>query len=314
MRIKRNCGSFLRRSPQQPKEVAERMDPISPELVLVDPELAQIARARLPDLAASNGRATRAQADAIAGVVPRAAVVGAGAVAPSAPATVRMPLVRLREAAVAELDAEAEARSAPGRKLLLAAAGLCVFLLGVFIPQVVTGGDPAPSVQPRPARQEQPAPASPPPAATPESTPRRTETQTGIGRAARATRPASQKRETKPSPRTARAARQASRPPTRRAERTRKSTPAPVPTRLFVWLPSREASYYNVRFFKGTRTIFEAWPTDARVTVPMRGTFRGRRFAFTNGRYRWVVRPAFGPRSSARYGEPIVRSVWAVRP
>jgi hypothetical protein len=305
------------------------MDPISPELVLVDPELARVARARLPDLAASNGRATPARTEAIArvlprvGVAPRAAIVGAGAVARPAPATMRMPLVRLREAAVAELDAEAEPRSGPGPKLLLAAAGLCVFLLGVFIPQVISGGDPAPSVQPRPARQAEPAPPSPA-AATPQNTPlrsaprrsapRRSGTETGIGRAARATRPVSQKRETKPSPRTARAARQATPPPTHRPQPARKSTTAPVPTRLFVWLPSRDASYYNVRFFKGTRTVFEAWPTDARVTVPMRGTFRGKPFAFTSGRFRWIVRPAFGPRSSARYGAPIVRSVWAVRP
>jgi hypothetical protein len=87
-----------------------------------------------------------------------------------------------------------------------------------------------------------------------------------------------------------------------------------VPTRLFLWLPRPGASYYNVQFLKGKRTVFEAWPKDARVTVPMRGTFRGRKFAFTNGRYRWIVRPAFGPRLTRRYGEPIVRSVWVVRP
>jgi hypothetical protein len=289
------------------------MDPISPELVLVDPELARVARAGLPDLPGSNGRAPAAQANAIARFVASRPIVGAGAVARPAPTTVHMPLVRLREAAVGELDAEAEPRSGPGPKLLLVAAGLCVFLLGVFIPQVISGGDPAPSVQPRPARQAQPAPPSPPPAATPRSTPRRSGTQAGIGQAARAPRPVSPKRETKPSTRTVRAPRQASPPPAPRREGTRKST-APVPTRLFVWLPSREASFYNVRFFKGARTVFEAWPSDARVTVPMHGTFRGRRFSFASGRYRWVVRPAYGPRSSARYGEPIVRSIWTVNP
>jgi hypothetical protein len=85
---------------------------------------------------------------------------------------------------------------------------------------------------------------------------------------------------------------------------------ARIARRLFVWLPIRGASHYNVRFFDGSQTVFEAWPTDARVTVPIRGTFRGRPFEFTNGRYRWVVRPAFGTRSSGRYGDPIVRSVW----
>jgi hypothetical protein len=68
-----------------------------------------------------------------------------------------------------------------------------------------------------------------------------------------------------------------------------------------------------VQFLKGKRTVFEAWPTDPRVTVPLRGTFRGRRFAFDSGRYRWTVRPAFGPRTNGRYGEPIVRSIWVVR-
>jgi hypothetical protein len=289
------------------------MDPISPELVLVDPELARLARAELPAVAASNGKATPVETKAITAVARGRGIVAAGAVVRPRPPAMPPPLIRLREAALAVEATKAEPRPAVSRKLLLFAAGLCVFLLGVFIPQVVTRDEPAPSVQPRPAGEEPPAPALPPPAPARQATPRRSEPRTGIGEAARATRPVSRPRQAKPSREAARPPVPPPSPPPRRDEGARTSTPARVPTRLFVWLPSRTASYYNVRFFKGTRTLFEAWPTDARVTVPMRGTFRGRRFAFTNGRYRWVVRPAFGPRSSGRYGEPIVRSVWAVR-
>jgi hypothetical protein len=114
-------------------------------------------------------------------------------------------------------------------------------------------------------------------------------------------------------PRESKISEPASPPPIARSRVAREATRVRVPTRLFVWLPSRRASYYRVRFLKGTRTIFEAWPTDPRVSVPLRGAFRGRSFAFTNGRYRWIVRPAFGRRSEGRYREPIVRSIWLVR-
>jgi hypothetical protein len=227
----------------------------------------------------------------------------------------RMPLVLLREAAVAELDAEVEPRQ-PSRKLLLFGAGLCVFLLGVFIPQVITGGDPGPSEQPRASDDKQPPAASPRPAAGADSSRDgiRQPRESGIGRAAQHTDSVAAKGSARPPQGATPPAREAPSAQTTREDGTPQATDGDVPTRLFVWLPLRGADYYNVRFLKGMRTVFEAWPTDARVTVPVRGTFRGKRFAFTKGRFRWIVRPAFGPRASARYGAPIVRSVWAVRP
>ena len=215
---------------------------------------------------------------------------------------------------MAEPDTEVEPRR-PSRKLLLFGAGLCVLLLGVFIPQIVTGGDPAPSDQPRASEDEQPSAANPRPGASAGSSlgGTRQPRETGIGRAARHTGSVASPRSARP-PQGAAPAREAPTPQTRRADGPPQAADGVVPTRLFVWLPLRGADYYHVRFLKGTRTVFEAWPTDPRVTVPMRGTFRGKRFAFTDGRFRWIVRPAFGPRASARYGAPIVRSVWAVKP
>jgi hypothetical protein len=243
------------------------MDPISPELVLVDPELARRARAGLPDRCDLNGRALRAP--------------------------VQQPTRALR------------------LRFLVVAGGLFLVLLGVLIRPIVSGGDPAPETAPA-VFVELPRVAEPTPQ-HPSRGPRRASQILEKGEWAVRT---SGRAAAKPTTRPRRSAKPAAReepipaglPPAAR------TTPTPqnrVETRLFVWLPRRGAGYYNVRFFKGARTIYEAWPTDPRVTVPMRGTFRGKRFAFTNGPYRWMVRPAFGSRSRPRYGAPIVRSVWA---
>lgn len=227
------------------------MPAISPELVLVDPELARRARAELPEPGA-NGRIAPARLETTPpAATTRRPVVGAGAVAHT----------RIETAEVAD--------RALLRKLVLVATGLIVFVLGVVVPTFFAGGDPV-------LRQPPPSEEGP--------------TTTAIGRPAASAdleRPVSG--------------------PSRR-----KATPARVPTRLFVWLPDRRARYYHVRFSRGKQTVFEAWPTDSRVTVPLRGMFRGRSFAFTRGRYRWVVRPAFGLRSQNRFGPPIVRSVWEI--
>jgi hypothetical protein len=114
------------------------MDPISPELVLVDPDLARRARARLPDVRARNGAVRLARAQATVRAVPRRPVVGAGAVALPVAPTVPPPLVLFR-AAAAEVETEVEPRRALGQKLLLVAAGLFVFLLGTLIPPLVGG-------------------------------------------------------------------------------------------------------------------------------------------------------------------------------
>jgi hypothetical protein len=289
------------------------MDPISPELVLVDPELARLARARLADRGNSNGRVS---ASPFADQAPRRLIVGAGAVARSVPSTVRMPLVRLREAPVAEVASEKGPRHALWPKLLLIAAGLFGFLLGVLISLIIAGDDPGPSRQSLAPGEEQAAsviPRSSTRAGSSLRNAQRTdETRTETRQSAPPAGRGSAKR--KERPRKSKAAEPASSPPTRRRRGAREATRGRVPTRLFVWLPSRGARYYHVQFLKGTRAVFEAWPTDPRVTVPLRGTFRGRSFSFAKGRYRWIVRPAFGPRSKGRYGDPIVRSIWVVRP
>lgn len=283
------------------------METISPELVLIDPELARRARAHLPDSSVSNGNVTSAVADAIASVPPGRPVVGAGAFPPRA-SVGRSHLVRARDAA----ELESQQRRALRPKLLLVAAGLFSFLLGFLLAPVLAVGDSVPSSQPQASRQETASELLARPTSTGSALER-----TGPPRDTRTDREPRRRPSTKREMTTRQSPVPPPSPPSTSSPKTRPGKGARVPkhggvaTQLFVWVPSRGARYYHVRFFKDKRTVFEAWPTDPRVTVPLRGTFRGQRFAFTSGRYRWTVRPAFGPRGP--YGEPIVRSIWVVR-
>jgi len=290
------------------------MDPLSPELVLVDPELAREARARLDDPGQSNGTLPLSP---IPKALPRLRILGAGAVAGSVGSTARLPVVPLREAAeVAYLETQAGPRHVVRPKLLVVAVGLVGFILGVLLPPIGTGGDPGPSREPLASPEPRPTSMIPrsisPTASSVRSDPRKGETQAEIAQATQSAGSVPAKR--KETPHQSNRSEPTTLPPTGRRRGAHEATRRQVPTRLFVWLPRRGARYYRVQFLKGTRTIYEAWPTDPRVTVPLRGTFRGRSFAFTNGRYRWIVQPAFGSRSEGRYGEPVVRSTWVVRP
>jgi hypothetical protein len=88
--------------------------------------------------------------------------------------------------------------------------------------------------------------------------------------------------------------------------------PATLATRAFVWPPASRAAFYRVEFFTRGRKVFEASPTKPRLTLPLRWTYRGRRFRLARGTYQWRVRPAFG-RSPTRLGTQIIRSTWIVR-
>jgi hypothetical protein len=94
--------------------------------------------------------------------------------------------------------------------------------------------------------------------------------------------------------------------------RTRSAAPDRAPsTRTFVWPPVRAATSYRVEFFRRGRKIFKASPVKPRLELPLRWTYKGRRFRLIAGTYRWRVRPAFG-RSSTRLGKAITSSTWIV--
>jgi len=84
-------------------------------------------------------------------------------------------------------------------------------------------------------------------------------------------------------------------------------------TRVFVWPAVRHAAYYKVQFFRRGRVVFEAWPSAPRLQLPLRWTYKRRSMRLVPAVYSWRVLPAFGARSNPRYGDAIVRSTWVAR-
>jgi hypothetical protein len=237
-------------------------EPVSPELALVDPDLARAARERMPF------HPPRSWATAPDSTVRPGDAAGSAdeEVAAAAPPTRRrrrrlvLTIVLVMALAGAGIAAAALIRQEedPDSASTVAGAGSAV-------------GSRRESTEPQ-ARQ----PASPaPPAAT--------------------ARPAAPKR-----------------PATKRRPAPKPAAGGPDANRLFIWLPVRGASHYRVEFFRNGTKIFEARPARARLELPERWTYKGRRFRVVAGRYRWSVRPGFGSGSTARYAPAIVRSVWVV--
>jgi hypothetical protein len=67
------------------------------------------------------------------------------------------------------------------------------------------------------------------------------------------------------------------------------------------WEPARGATYYNVQLFRGSKRVFAAWPTRARLGLPATWKWAGHRYRLRAGHYRWYVWAGLGRRSFARY-------------
>jgi hypothetical protein len=80
---------------------------------------------------------------------------------------------------------------------------------------------------------------------------------------------------------------------------------------LLVWAPVRGARYYNVVLVRGRR-IYSAWPMRARLQLPRRWVYKGRRHTLRPGTYRWYVWPGRGPLSAGNYGRMLGGSTFVV--
>jgi hypothetical protein len=290
-RAQRSLTSFPARmtDPHNMQEAeVKAAEPVSPELVLVDPQLAAHARARLraadEDLSwLANHRPAPTTAATAAEVHENGA--GSSLAVSETPFAARAPALEHAEA-----DTSVVQRRRRGRRALLAvSAALTAAAIGVLVfpPDVIdTGGSTS-------ARTLTPAP------------PR-------AARSAKQTHRARQR--SQPSRAPARATRSHSTKPTiQPRKRQRRARASRFPVQVFVWPPVSRAAFYKVEFFRKGRKVFEAFPRKPRIELPRRWVFRGRQRRLTAGTYRWNVRPAFGSRARPRFGKLITQSTWLAR-
>jgi hypothetical protein len=253
-------------------------EPVSPELVLVDPQLATVARKRLR-AAGERPRSARRDAARDQRADPRAAHHAYG----------NRVAGELGASAIAQEGVDGHSSFKSRRRgLVMATAALAVVAAAAAVVSIrlrdveAAGGSLPTSIQtasaPKAAEARQDQPASKP------------------LRARRGT-----------------ASTRSSKPIVQPKKRLLPARPAPLPTRVFVWPAVSRATFYKVEFFRSGRKIFEAAPTTPRLELPLRWRYRGRAVRLTPGTYRWDVRPAFGTRSRPRYGTLITRSNWIAR-
>jgi hypothetical protein len=231
------------------------VDEISPELALVDPELAAEARASLPD--------------------PK-------------------PLARDRPVerpAALELPAPAPqgSRRSRGRDVLSVTASLGALILALALAAYVVirpQDDPATAASPA---QPPASPAPEPPAAPAQQQPQPQPSAAARPKPQPAPPPASRRKATPaPPPPTANVlGAKKVKPPAPPTARRRKASPRPPADiqRVFIWAPAKGALYYRVEFLRNGKPFHAAQTADASLRLP--ATLK-----LPPGTYRWSVRPA----------------------
>jgi hypothetical protein len=298
---------------------------ISPELVLVDPELRERARADLPWGPPEVPRAARPPA-------PSTAAPAAGLERPARRLTIATTLwVVGAVSVIVTLALGLLPDRGPRPSLAPALARSPVTTAPVSTPAPEPVPPPAPArTRPRSAQPPAAAPPSPPPAAEPRVQPP-PPSQRGVQPPPAAQPKAKAKPQPKPkakararpqSPPPATAQPQPAPKPKPTQKPARPSTepgtapptlrsPPPAsrgayqPARVFAWAPERGASYYHVVIRRDGKVFYEGWPRAARLEVPASHRFRP-------GKYTWRVEPGRGARAAKRLGAPIVESNFTI--
>jgi hypothetical protein len=236
------------------------VDPISPELALVDPELAAEARASLPD------------------PVPFAR-----------PRPIERPVAIERPVPVRRRSGRSRRRQLVGFAALLAAlilaAGLSAFILGQLRdePQpaarsIEPPAAPATQAPPPPPPAQEPAPQAPR-AARPQPAPAPTRRARSKPTPPPAASVLGARKDKPPAPPAARKAK----PPAPPA--AKKAAPPAAAHRVYIWAPAKGALYYRVEFFRNGKPFHAAQTADPSLRLPAA-------LKLPPGTYRWSVRPA----------------------
>lgn len=265
----------------------------SPELVLVDAQLAVAARSTLPEvdtlaeiellvrahrISASRSLA-RAQPLAVAQAPARAPVLVLAPASPPARVHGRAPASGLAGAPVHGRGLVDHRWLAFAAGSLTIAALVAALLAGLRLDVggKQAGTDASLSVRP-PVAQAKPTPAQRKPAVESPDTKPKTRSHRALPlarshQAVESRRPKAKVRPHRVSPRAP-------------------SQPSiAAPPRRFVWAPVSDATAYRVQFFRGSKLVFDATTKKPEVTVPQRWTLGGSRQSLAPGTYRWNVWP-----------------------
>jgi hypothetical protein len=250
---------------------------ISPELVLVDPELRRRARLLLPDpgtTAMRGGRGERV-APGPENAAPAKSVLSAG-VGPRAPES-------------AELAEGADAGHRPrvsGRRLLTAA--LYVAVPAIAVSAVTYLGDLAAANSASVSRTPEPAVTKDAPKTRSD---RRAPVRPVAGASVNESRPSAQGM-------------------TGRESRS----PLAAGKFVFVWMPVDGATGYRFAFFRAGVRILDRVTEVPRVEVSATWRFRSKLYRMKPGTYRWTVRAITRSGTGAATGAPVVDSLWVLSP
>jgi Meckel syndrome type 1 protein len=302
-----------------------RPETISPELALVDPELARLARARLHEPGFFwPGGAERRPAPPSAPTPLRTAAVPAPAVSWGAPLrTAPAPPVSV---AAAELLAERTAvaradrffQPPPPRPLVPGgmAAVAAALLVGVggglawVLPEptsspVSPSADAPPVVAVTPGRVSADPPSVTPPTSKQPAAPAARQPGPAAGKPATKdppkTQPKDQPKARPATPKTIPVLPPASSPPPSAAPATK-----PTQARTFAWAPAPGATGYEVQLFRGDDRVLVERTSQTRLKIGPKWTYEGRAMALAPGRYRWYVWPLGA--GGARSDTPVVQA------
>ena len=269
------------------------MEPLTPELALVDPDLARLARDRLPtpgetpssperalspgkDLGETSGRESRVPGFDDSRRLEKPLSASSGLAAEGRPG---------RESANEKHDLRAPSRSHRRGRVFLGALGVVLAAIAVY------------ALAPDSTVREEASNRAAKSATT------RIDRHVKPQESTKATRAAGAGAPTVPRHSGVLGATV----PTRASSKR----PRPVSIRVFIWPVVPDATSYRFEFFRRGLELFTARSSRARLELPRHWVYRGRTYQPVAGKtYIWKVSPAFGPRSRLRYGDPIVRSTW----
>lgn len=272
------------------------MEPLTPELALVDPELARLARDRLPppgETPSSPGRPssphkdvgeTRARDSWVSGVDDARRSGNSLSASSSFAAEARSEL----DSAKKKRELPAPTRPRRRGRVFLGALGVALAAIAVY------------ALAPDSTVREEASNRAPKEAPT------------------RIDHHGKPRESTKPTARTAGAGaptvpRHSDVSGAAAQTRANSKRQRPFSTRVFIWPAVSGATFYKVEFFRRGLEVFKALTSRARLELPTRWAYRGRTYQLVAGTYIWKVSPAFGPRSRLRYETPIIRSTWVAQ-